>query len=234
MSASPPRSSPAAGAAPASGSPPPKAASTSMRPRSRIPGAGADPCRRWRRGFGISEDVLPGAVVSACAYESSGMPEGDRRGLPSPWMGFIVSVDGPVRVSGTVDRGRPFRPCRCHVVRRDRGRTAPRCGPGRAASRADAECNWPCTRSPRQALLGCGSAELLGPGDHGHEVLGRAAKRSCTTGSVRGTRPPDGWLDEVEKWLRSPGGRRPAYLRADRRGAASWQVAQATGGAGAG
>ena len=51
------------------------------------------------------DDLLPeapGVVAAACAYQSSGLPEGDHRGLPSPWVTFIVSVDRPVRVSGTV------------------------------------------------------------------------------------------------------------------------------------
>ena len=35
---------------------------------------------------------------------------GSHRGLPSPWITFIVSVDGPVRVSGTVAEGDGFDP----------------------------------------------------------------------------------------------------------------------------
>ena len=64
--------------------------------------------RRYRH----RDDLLPGAVASAVAYESSGIRRGDHRGLPSPWITFIVSVDGPVRVSGTVDEGDRFDPDR--------------------------------------------------------------------------------------------------------------------------
>ena len=55
-------------------------------------------------------DLLPGAVVSAVAYASSGLEPGEHRGLPSPWITFIVAVDGPVRVSGTVEDGAGFDP----------------------------------------------------------------------------------------------------------------------------
>src|ERR1700712_3638471 len=54
------------------------------------------------------DGILPGAVASAVAYESRGLPSGSHRGLPSPWITFIVSVDGPVRISGTVDEGDRF------------------------------------------------------------------------------------------------------------------------------
>lgn len=66
------------------------------------------------------DDLLPGALVSACAYSASGTPAGDHRGLPSPWITFIVSVDRPVRVSGTVEDGDRFDPGRAtaHAERR--------------------------------------------------------------------------------------------------------------------
>jgi AraC-like DNA-binding protein len=78
-----------------------------------------------------------------------------------------------------------------------------------------------------QALLGCRSAELLGPGDQGHEVLGRAATELHDRVGAR--TDPDGWLDEGEQWLRC---RAAAARRTSVRPevAAAWQVAQATGG----
>ena len=78
-----------------------------------------------------------------------------------------------------------------------------------------------------QALLGCRSAELLGPGDHGHEVLGRAATELHDR--VGSRTDPDGWLDEVENWLRCrTADARRTSVRPEV--AAAWQVAQATGG----
>ena len=176
--------------------------------------------------FRHREDVLPGAVVSACAYESSGMPEGDHRGLPSPWITFIVSVDGPVRVSGTVDEGDRFDPAAStsydvivaglHPVAARVEQPAEQRGVQLALHPLAA-----------QALLGCRSAELLGPGDHGHEVLGRAANELHDR--VGSRTDPDGWLDEVEKWLRCRAAdARRTSVRPEV--AAAWQVAQATGG----
>ena len=176
--------------------------------------------------FRHREDVLPGAVVSACAYESSGMPEGDHRGLPSPWITFIVSVDGPVRVSGTVDDGDRFDPAAAtsydvivaglHPVAARVEQPAEQRGVQLALHPLAA-----------QALLGCRSAELLGPGDHGHEVLGRAATELHDR--VGSRTDPDGWLDEVEKWLRCrTADARRTSVRPEV--AAAWQVAQATGG----
>ena len=176
--------------------------------------------------FRHREDLLPGAVVSACAYEASGMPEGDHRGLPSPWITFIVSVDGPVRVSGTVAEGEHFDPAAATsydvIV----------AGLHPVAARVEQPVEQRGVQLAlhplaAQALLGCRSGELLGPGDHGHEVLGRAANELHDR--VGSRTDPDGWLDEVEKWLRS----RTADARRTsvrREVAAAWQVAQATGG----
>ena len=176
--------------------------------------------------FRHREDVLPGAVVSACAYESSGMPEGDHRGLPSPWITFIVSVDGPVRVSGTVDDGERFDPAAAtsyDVIVAGLHPVAARVEQP-VAQRGVQLALHPLAA---QALLGCRSAELLGPGDHGHEVLGRAATELHER--VGSRTDPDGWLDEVANWLRSrtADGRRTS-VRPEV--AAAWQVAQATGG----
>ena len=77
------------------------------------------------------------------------------------------------------------------------------------------------------ALLGCRAGELLGPGDHGHEVLGRAATELHDR--VGSRTDADGRLDVVEEWLRSRADDarrtpvRPELVRA-------WQVAQAAEG----
>ena len=166
--------------------------------------------------FRHREDVLPGAVVSACAYESSGMPEGDHRGLPSPWITFIVSVDGPVRVSGTVEDGDRFDPAAATsydvIV----------AGLHPVAARVEQPVEQRGVQLAlhplaAQALLGCRSGELLGPGDHGHEVLGRAAtelhdrvgsRTTRTAGSTRwrsgcaAGRPTPGVPPSDRRWPR--------------------------------
>jgi AraC-like DNA-binding protein len=172
------------------------------------------------------DDLLPGAVVSACSYSSSGLPEGDHRGLPSPWVTFIVSVDGPVRVSGTVAEGDRFDPATATAY--------DVCVAGLHPVAARVE--QPATQSGVQValhplaarrVLGCRAGELYGPGDHGHEVLGRAASElhervsSCADGDRR--------LDVVQEWFRSraESGRR-ASVRPELLGA--WQLLQDSGG----
>jgi AraC-like DNA-binding protein len=176
--------------------------------------------------FRHREDVLPGAVVSACAYESTGMPEGDHRGLPSPWITFIVSVDGRVRVSGTVDEGDRFDPAAAtsydvivaglHPVAARVEQPAEQCGIQLALHPLAVP-----------ALLGCRSGELLGPGDHGHEVLGRAATELHDR--VGSRTDAEGRLDVVTEWLRSRADNsRRTSVRPEV--AAAWQVAQVTEG----
>ena len=176
--------------------------------------------------FRHREGVLPGAVVSACAYESSGMPEGDHRGLPSPWITFIVSVDDPVRVSGTVDEGDRFDASKAtayDVVVAGLHPVAARVE--QPAEQRGVQLALHPLAVP--ALLGCRSAELLGPGDHGHEVLGRAATELHDR--VGSRTDADGWLDEVETWLRCRADdARRTSVRPEV--AAAWRVAQATEG----
>jgi len=176
--------------------------------------------------FRHREDVLPGAVVSACAYESSGMPEGEHRGLPSPWITFIVSVDDPVRVSGTVADGDRFDP----AVATSYDVIVAGLHPVAARVEQPTEqrgVQLALHPLAAQALLGCRSAELLGPGDHGHEVLGLAATELHDR--VGSRTDPGGWLDEVENWLRCRAAdTRRTFVRPEV--VAAWQVAQATGG----
>jgi AraC-like DNA-binding protein len=145
-------------------------------------------------------DLLPGAVVSACAYSASGLPAGDHRGLPSPWITFIVSVDGPVRVSGTVEESRRFDPAGAAAY--------DVCIAGLHPVAARVE--QPPTQSGVQValhplavqrVLGCRAAELCGPGGHGHEILGRAATELHDRVSTQ--TEGDRRLDVVQEWFRS-------------------------------
>lgn len=149
--------------------------------------------------FRHRDDVLPGAVVSACAYQSSGQPEGEHRGLPSPWITFIVSVDGPVRVAGTVDDGDRFDPARAIAY------DVCLAGLHPVAARVEqpsAQAGVQLAVHPlaAPALLGCRAAELEGPGDHGHEVLGRAAAELHDRVGSRAE--GDDRLDVLQQWIR--------------------------------
>jgi AraC-like DNA-binding protein len=170
-------------------------------------------------------DLLPGAVASAVSYEATGLPSGSHRGLPSPWITFIVSVDGPVRVSGTVDDGDRFDPDRATSY------DVMVAGLHPVAARVEQPPEQQGVQLAvhplaAQELFGCRAAELLGPGDHGHEVLGTAARELHER--VSSESAGDARLDVVQQWLRArvdgehPSAVRPelwqAWLRAERSG----------------
>jgi AraC-like DNA-binding protein len=178
------------------------------------------------RTYRHRDDMLPGAVASAVGYESTGRPSGSHRGLPSPYLTFIVSVGGPVRVSGTVDEGDRFDPDRAtsyDVIVAGLHPVAAR------VEQPSDQAGVQLAVHPLAArmLLGCRAAELLGPGDHGDDVLGRSARelheRVCsrTSGEDR--------LDVVQQWVRSRSEHdrrsvvRPELWRA-------WQLVEATNG----
>lgn len=176
--------------------------------------------------FRHRDGLLPGVVASACAYETSGLPVGEHRGLPSPWITFIVSVAGPVRVCGTVADGDRFDPARATAY------DVCVAGLHPVAARVEqppAQSGVQLALHPlaARAVLGCRSAELVGPGDHGHEVLGRAAEelheRVCSQPDAEGR------LDLVQRWVRArldaarSSGTRPELSRA-------WHLAQGSSG----
>lgn len=176
--------------------------------------------------FHRREGCLPGAAVSAVAYEASGLTPGAHRGLPSPWLTFIVSAGGPVRVCGTVEDGEGFDPERATAY------DVLLAGLHPAASRVEqpaAQSGVQVALHPlaAQALLGCRAAELQGHGDHGRDVLGRVAEElhdrvATERGAARR-------LDVVQDWLRSRAANagsvrvRPELLRA-------WHLIERSGG----
>jgi AraC-like DNA-binding protein len=176
--------------------------------------------------FRHRDGMLPGVVASAVAYSSRGLEPGAHRGLPSPWLTFIVSVDGPVRVCGTVAHTDTFDPATAtsydvmvaglHPVAAVVEQPADQAGVQLALHPLAAP-----------AVLGCRAGELVGVGDHGHEVLGEVAAElfERVAGAVDdGTR-----LDVVQSWVReradSTGHRapRPEVARA-------WELLHASGG----
>lgn len=58
----------------------------------------AEPSAVFRPERRLTEGPLAGRVASATGYRSSGGTAGVHRGLPSPWLTFIVSFDAPVRM----------------------------------------------------------------------------------------------------------------------------------------
>jgi AraC-like DNA-binding protein len=176
---------------------------------------------RYRRRAG----VLPGAVVAAMSYESSGIDPGEHRGLPSPWITFIVSVDGPVRTMGTVADPGPFDPTRAtaydvivaglHPVAAKVERPAEQAGVQLAVHPLAAP-----------ALFGCRAAELQGLGDHGDEVLGRAARELHDR--VSSEPEPELRLDVIQDWVRRRAERHRTRVRPEV--ARAWQLVEASAG----
>ncbi len=172
------------------------------------------------------EGLLPGAVVSACAYESSGLTAGDHRGLPSPWITFIVSIDEPVRLSGSVDDGDRFDPD--HATSYD----VIVAGLHPVAARVEQPVRQRGVQLALHplaapALLGCRAADLVGLGDHGHEVLGRVAAELHDRVGSRAD--GDSQLDVVQQWLRSrAAGTRRTSVRPEV--SRAWQVVQSSDG----
>ena len=176
---------------------------------------------RYRRRPGL----LPGAVVAAVSYESSGIDPGEHRGLPSPWITFIVSVDRPVRTMGTVADPGPFDPTRAtayDVIVAGLHPVAARVE--QPAEQAGVQLAVHPLAAP--AVLGCRAAELQGPGDHGHEVLGRAASELYDR--VSSQPDADLRLDTVQQWVRTQAGRRRTSVRAEV--SRAWQLVEASAG----
>ncbi len=132
--------------------------------------------------FQHRDDLLPGAVASAVAYESHGIPHGEHRGIPSPWLTFIVSIDGPVRVSGTVAEGDRFDPERATSY------DVMLAGLDPVAARVEQPTDQAGVQLSvhplaAQALLGCRASELKGQGTT-VSTCSVELRATCTTGSA--------------------------------------------------
>ncbi len=176
--------------------------------------------------FRHREGMLPGVVASAVAYSSRGLEPGAHRGLPSPWLTFIISVDGPVRVCGTVAHTETFDP----VAATSYDVMVAGLHPVAAvveqpAQQAGVQLALHPLAAP--AVLRCRAAELVGVGDQGHEVLGEVAGELYER--VAGATADETRLDLVESWVRervdssTHPAPRPEVARA-------WELLAASGG----
>ncbi len=171
--------------------------------------------------FRHRDELLPGAVVSAVAYASDGNVPGIHRGLPSPWLTFLVSVDEPVRVLGTVDAPEPATAYDVMVA-----------GLHQAAARVEqpvrqAGVQLAVHPLAAPALLDCRASELA-LGDHGRDVLGPvAAELHERVGSAH---TADERLDVVQEWARARIDRRRRGAGVRPEVAQAWRLLQASGG----
>lgn len=142
-------------------------------------------------------DVLPG-VVSACAYDASGLEPGEHRGLPSPWLTVVVSTAGPVRTLGTVDEPGPPEPSRVTAYDVLLAGLHPVAARVEQPSR---QSGVQLALHPLAArrLLGCTAAELTGVGQDGGEVMGAAAAELHERVAAA---PDDARLEVTGGWLR--------------------------------
>lgn len=148
--------------------------------------------------FSHRPGLLPG-VASACAYDASGLEPGEHRGLPSPWLTFVVSTDGPVRTYGTVeDTGSPdpSRVASYDVLLAGLHPVAAR------VEQPERQSGVQLALHPLAArrLLGCTAAELTGVGQDGADVVGPAVLDLHER--VSGVRAEER-LAVMDDWLRS-------------------------------
>lgn len=125
--------------------------------------------------FVVHPGPLPPGVAYACAYASDGLEPGVHRGLPSPWVTFLVSADGPVRVDGTVgDHDGPV------LASRASAHDVLVAGLHDVAARVEQprrQAGVQLALHPLAvpALLGCRAADLSAVSEHGADVVGRLA-----------------------------------------------------------
>ena len=138
--------------------------------------------------------LLPGAVGWAVAYDLHGPAQDVHRGLPSPWLGFIVSVDVPVTVHGTVSER--SRPASYDVVVTGLHSEAALVEQPAQQSGVQLAVHPLAARG----LFGCTAAELRDPATEGSDVLGAAVvELHEQVGEAPGRGPR---LDVVQEWLR--------------------------------
>lgn len=177
-------------------------------------------------GYRQRQALLPGAVVHAAAYALDGLEEGVHRGLPSPWLTFIVAVDDPVRVAGTVDEAQSFDPARAtsyDVIMAGLHPAATLVAQPERQSGVEVAVHPLAARQ----LFGCSAAELPGHGAHGDEVVGGAAVELHER--VGDAPTADQRLDVLQGWLRRRAGDQPvAGVRPELWRA--WQLAERSQG----
>ena len=138
--------------------------------------------------------LLPGAVGWAVAYDLHGPTQDVHRGLPSPWLGLIVSIDAPVTVHGTVSKRSS--PTSYDVV------VAGLHSEAALVEQPSQQSGVQLAVHPLAArrLFGCTAAELRDPATEGADVLGAAVVELRE--QVSEAAGQAGRLDVVQEWLR--------------------------------
>jgi AraC-like DNA-binding protein len=120
----------------------------------------------------VHADLLPGVVASTVGYASTETEERLHRGVPSPWLTVILSLDEPIAWSEDVDGlGTPAERRELVVVSALHTRAAAVRLPRRQAGLQLAVHPLHARR-----LLGASPAELAAPGVAGPDVLGTPAE----------------------------------------------------------
>ena len=192
-----------------------RAALGDRRPHPRAPPAPRELTVAGATVYRHRDDLLPGAVTSAVAYESHGLDarQPPRTAIALDHLHRLRRRPGACLPARSRERRR-VRPGARDVVRRDGGGPAPGGGRGRAAGRPAAACSSPCTPWRRRSVLGCRAAELRRPGRPRPRGARRGGRRAARRGSVRG-RADDARLDVVQQLAaaRVTDGAGPAYAR---------------------
>ncbi|MGI8415039.1 MAG: AraC family transcriptional regulator, partial [Nakamurella sp.] len=126
-----------------------------------------------RHEYVHSSALLPGIISTTVGYRSTGAAEGVHRGLPSPYLTFIFSLDDPIVTA--VDPGRLATPAAEKTSIITGGlHTAPA-----YVRQPPAQAGIQMAVHPlaARALFGATTAELGFPVDDGEDVLGPEAER---------------------------------------------------------
>lgn len=172
-----------------------------------------------RQSYVRADDLLPGAVGSVVGYDITGGPVGVHRGLPSPWLTFIFSLDAPIETAETPDRLRTPQAARTSIITGGL-HTSPAWIHQPAAQSGIQLAVHPLAS---RALFGVPTAELAATVIDGSALLGDAAEQV----RVRLAETP-GWttrFDVLQGYLRRRVAQRPREgVRAEIREAWTWQA----------
>lgn len=119
------------------------------------------------------DGVLPGVVASTVGYRSSGTVEGVHRGLPSPYLTFIFSLDQPIETAVSPEQLATAQASRTRIITGGL-HTVPAFV---RRPRTEAGIQLAVHPLAAKALFGAAATELGFPVTDGEDVLGAPAER---------------------------------------------------------
>ena len=157
----------------------------------------------WRERFVRADDLLPGPVASVVGYADQDLQQPIHRGLPSPYLTFIVTLDEPVVSGFTPDEALGPDPQKTLVV--TSGLHLRPTYIAQSPLRPQSGMQLAVRPTAARALFGVPAAELFGLVAEGTDVIGP----SLASVRARMIDQPDwaGRLDELQRYLLDQFGR---------------------------